>query len=437
MGVNRLWGLWLAAGMCFALSSCAGQPEAWGRTPLEAAEAVMDSQTELPALQQMEAGEAEFDACLSGYYQIDTERVLAGVICCAEGMEAAEVVVLELTDEAEAQAAAERLEDYREKRQGDFAGYAPAQAELVEQGRVVVQGRCAALLICPDGAAAEAAFLDCFGAAAPEEPPVETAGPSAAAPAEAAVPPETSRPAPTPQAEAAAASEPVRPPAESRVPGEDGVPEAEPTPEAAPEPEGGAPQETAEAYDHDAVVTAWRRGDDSGLSEKNRQILEMCRQVIEQVISEGMSDYDRELAIHDWIIQWADYDQDAASHAPDAQPHPDRDNPYGLLAGRRAVCSGYTSTFQLFMDLLEIPCITVEGTAGGGTQAHAWNMVELDGEWYCVDVTWDDPVGFFWDNSLARHTYFNVTSETLRDAGHAWEAEGIPEAAATEYRWRG
>ena len=39
--------------------------------------------------------------------------------------------------------------------------------------------------------------------------------------------------------------------------------------------------------------------------------------------------------------------------------------------------------------------ILVTGTAtnsSGATEDHMWNYVKLDGEWYAVDVTWDDPV---------------------------------------------
>ncbi len=48
-----------------------------------------------------------------------------------------------------------------------------------------------------------------------------------------------------------------------------------------------------------------------------------------------------------------------------------------MIAGK-GICSGYASTFQLFMDLLGIEYVTVNGTSHNGTADHAWNMVRLD-----------------------------------------------------------
>ena len=44
---------------------------------------------------------------------------------------------------------------------------------------------------------------------------------------------------------------------------------------------------------------------------------------------------------------------------------------------------------------MDIPCVIVSGTATnsqGETENHAWNYVQLNGIWYAVDCTWDDPI---------------------------------------------
>ena len=191
-----------------------------------------------------------------------------------------------------------------------------------------------------------------------------------------------------------------------------------------------------DAYDRAAILAAYRSGGDGAdLSNKNRMILQACRYVIDDLIEDGMSDYDKELAIHDWIIQWTSYDKGVMSNAPGAVPDPDNDNPYGLLINKTAICTGYTLTFQLFMDMLGIECIVVDGTAGRQMEVHAWNMVKLDGEWYCVDVTWDDPVGSGNYSIFAHHKYFNVTCDFMREKDHYWDDSATPEAAATDYAW--
>ena len=191
-----------------------------------------------------------------------------------------------------------------------------------------------------------------------------------------------------------------------------------------------------DSYNHAAVLSAWNSGDASGLSDKNRAVYDACVSVINAVIKNGMTEYEKELAIHDWIIKWAEYDPEALSNAPDAKPDPDNDNPYGLLINKKSICRGYTLTFKLFMDMLGIECIVVDGAAHEGVDVHAWNMVTLDGDWYCVDVTWDDPVGSSGNvNKYLFHRFFNCTSQFLRDFDHQWDEDSIPEATATDYAW--
>ena len=63
-------------------------------------------------------------------------------------------------------------------------------------------------------------------------------------------------------------------------------------------------------------------------------------------------------------------------------------NIYDAFVDRSSVCVGYSLGFQYFMDKLGIPCINVT------TEDHIWNMVCVDGQWYHVDVTWDDSSEF-------------------------------------------
>ena len=185
-----------------------------------------------------------------------------------------------------------------------------------------------------------------------------------------------------------------------------------------------APTPETDLYVPEAVLDAWHTGDDSALSAKNKSILDAVRAVTGDLITEDMSDYDRELAIHDWMTARGQYDPAMLSHDSSGVPDPDNDNPYGFLLHGKGVCLGYASTFQLFMDCLGIECITVYGLSRG-VNDHAWNMVRLDGDWYCVDVTWDDPV-----TAGRNHKYFNVTSEFMRQTKHQWDEQNVPEATA-------
>ena len=59
------------------------------------------------------------------------------------------------------------------------------------------------------------------------------------------------------------------------------------------------------------------------------------------------------------------------------------------------VCEGYARAFKVLCDAAGIPCVLVDGQAtnsSGQTEAHMWNYAQVDGAWYAVDVTWNDPV---------------------------------------------
>lgn len=103
-GVSRMRKLLCcAAALLFlaSLTACTRQQAVeTGSTPLEIAQTVMDSQTDLPKFYYLTPEDEEFSNYLSGYYQIHDGQVEDGVICYAAGAEASEIAVLRMADEA-------------------------------------------------------------------------------------------------------------------------------------------------------------------------------------------------------------------------------------------------------------------------------------------------------------------------------------------------
>lgn len=92
-------------------------------------------------------------------------------------------------------------------------------------------------------------------------------------------------------------------------------------------------------------------------------------------------EYEHALKIHDYIIEKCTYvigeDMKYSSTA------------YGCLVEGKANCEGYAKAFNLLASDAGLKCVLVTGTTDKG-ENHAWNQVCIDGEWYNVDVTWDD-----------------------------------------------
>ena len=113
-----------------------------------------------------------------------------------------------------------------------------------------------------------------------------------------------------------------------------------------------------------------------------------ARAILSSIISNSMSDVDKIKAVHDYLVKNTTYDYGYYSKSDY------HDHLGNILVEHRAVCQGYAVAFYVFMKELGIPCSILTGVAnnGGGMEKHAWNAVKLDGSWYFVDVTWDDPM---------------------------------------------
>ncbi len=88
------------------------------------------------------------------------------------------------------------------------------------------------------------------------------------------------------------------------------------------------------------------------------------------------SDYQKAKYVFETLIQKVDYVEGA----------PENQNILSVFLNRETVCQGYACATQYLLRQLGIPSTIVSGYANG--QAHAWNLVELDGEYYHMDTTW-------------------------------------------------
>ena len=172
-----------------------------------------------------------------------------------------------------------------------------------------------------------------------------------------------------------------------------------------------------------SALVALQRGDLSGLDEDALAVAEGAKAVVDEIITPDMSDWDKELAVHDYVIDHCQYTLDIlAPHSGDA---------LGFFKYAEARCAGYCDAFRLLgrMAGLEVEMIGGPTTRDeSGSKGHAWNLVKLDGLWYVVDCVWDDLIE---ETPTLEHTFFNIPYACF-DGTRTWDADCLPDGAVAE-----
>lgn len=143
------------------------------------------------------------------------------------------------------------------------------------------------------------------------------------------------------------------------------------------------------------------------------------------VVKDGMTDVEKALALHDYIATYAEYPEPVAVYEDGYQEFsPECYSVPELLASRHAVCCAYSRLYTMLLTDCGVEAVSVDNVALN----HEWSLVKLDGKWYHVDCTWDDPNFFgstengeysedIWSIGAVSHTYFLVDNESLVSEG--------------------
>ncbi|MCC8043133.1 MAG: hypothetical protein LIO69_06440 [Oscillospiraceae bacterium] len=153
----------------------------------------------------------------------------------------------------------------------------------------------------------------------------------------------------------------------------------------------------------------------------NMELEERMNDILSQLNS-SMSDYEIVKFIHDTVIQSCTYSSDNKR----------MNTVYGCLVDEKALCQGYARSFTYLCSEAGINSLVVLGYAN---ESHMWNMVEMDGEWYHIDLTWDDPDRVANPDSV-RYDYFGLTDERIRQLRTVEDYDySVPTANGTKYQY--
>ena len=157
--------------------------------------------------------------------------------------------------------------------------------------------------------------------------------------------------------------------------------------------------------------------------EKEAEEQAVVDAAIASCVTDGMSNYEIAKALHDYLATHNEYDMRLYSGNLPALSR----TSYGALVDRTSVCAGYALAYERLMDQVGIPCEYVTGMTTNGY--HAWNIIQIDGEWYHVDVTWDDPTPD--REGYVRYKYF-LKSDKAMSRDHV-SSEASHTCTSTKY----
>ncbi|MEH7261186.1 transglutaminase domain-containing protein, partial [Bacillus toyonensis] len=130
-----------------------------------------------------------------------------------------------------------------------------------------------------------------------------------------------------------------------------------------------------------------------------------AKSIINSIIKAGMDEHEKVKVIHDYVVKHVSYDTSFQAYTA-----------YEALANRSAVCQGYALlTYQLLKEA-GIEAHIVTGTGNG--QPHAWNQVKIEGKWYHLDTTFDDPIPDV--QGRVTYSYYNLSDEQIA-RNHQWD----------------
>ena len=164
---------------------------------------------------------------------------------------------------------------------------------------------------------------------------------------------------------------------------------------------------------------------ESTLEDVNSKI-EIIKQKIQEYITgtENLSDYEKELYIHDKLAQNVTYsnleDLPRAYHTAE-----------GPFLENIGVCDGFTKTLQILYDQLGIDSIIVLGVLDDNP--HAWNLVNIEDDWYHVDLTSSRSI--VEETGIITHAYFNLSDERMKKIATFDNPELLPKADSLDYNY--
>lgn len=164
--------------------------------------------------------------------------------------------------------------------------------------------------------------------------------------------------------------------------------------------------------------------DNSEIQEMTNAFNNKVNYIMEEYLSNSSDELTLEYIINDYLLDNVTYDYDnyQSNTIPDISH-----TAYGALVNGVAVCDGYAKAVKLLANKLGIE----SGIITSDEMNHAWNYIKINGNYYNIDVTFNDPVP---ETNKRRYTYFNKSNEEM-STSHTWNKSQYPECNDESFKF--
>ena len=140
---------------------------------------------------------------------------------------------------------------------------------------------------------------------------------------------------------------------------------------------------------------------------ERKTLVEQCAAEFLKELPADATDYDKVKYVYEVVILNTEYNLEA----------PDNQNICSVFLGRESVCLGYAKAVQYLLRQVGVESVVVTGSVITG-EAHAWNLVKINGQYYYLDATWGD-ASYMMDSgngdalTTINYDYLNITTQDI------------------------
>ncbi len=175
------------------------------------------------------------------------------------------------------------------------------------------------------------------------------------------------------------------------------------------------------------IHSYWEKND---IAEARRELDEALSELT-AMIDQIAEPYEKVKFLNDWLAENVEYDRESFnfSSGMDESEQAFANTMYGTLVARKTLCGGYACTTSYILNHSGIDTLYVTGVTVDGL--HAWNLIDLGGEYYHLDTTWADDN----ENGKVLYSYFCLDDEEMSLTHRADDLFEYPAALGKEYNY--